>query len=109
MGATSPARVRPSDRAWFYLVLLFIGLNAVDLGMTYRLVDLGAVELNPVMASALGTGWMWAIGLKGSITIGVAAGLWFGRRHRIVRQAGVAFVGVFAVLALYQLVNVWTI
>ncbi|MEE9582281.1 MAG: DUF5658 family protein [Acidimicrobiia bacterium] len=109
MGATSLTRVRPSDRAWFYLVLMFVGLNAVDLGMTYRLVDLGAVELNPVMASALGAGWMWAIGLKGSITIGVAAGLWLGRRHRIVRQAGVAFVGVFAVLALYQLVNIWTI
>jgi hypothetical protein len=88
---------------------MFIGLNAADLGMTYRLVDLGAVELNPVMASALGAGWMWAIGLKGLITIGVAAGLWFGRRHRIVRRAGMAFVGVFAVLALYQLVNIWTI
>ncbi len=88
---------------------MFVGLNAVDLGMTYRLVDLGAVELNPAMASALGAGWMWAIGLKGSITIGVAAGLWLGRQHRIVRQAGVAFVGVFAVLALYQLVNIWAI
>ena len=109
MGATSLAQVQPSDRVWFYLVLMFIGLNAVDLGMTYHLVDLGAVELNPIMASALGAGWMWAIGLKGSITIGVAAGLWFGRRHRIVRQAGVAFVGVFAVLALYQLVNIWTV
>ncbi len=106
---TTIAQTRPSDRAWLYLIMVFIALNAVDLGMTYRLVDLGAVELNPIMASALGAGWMWAIGLKGSITIGVAAGLWFGRRHRLVRQAGVAFVAVFAVLALYQLVNIWAI
>ncbi len=106
---TTRAQTPPSDRAWLYLVLVFIGLNAVDLGMTYRLIDLGAVELNPVMAAALGAGWMWAIGLKGSITIGVAAGLWLGRRHRIVRRAGVGFIGVFAVLVLYQLVNTWVI
>ena len=59
------AQARPSDRAWLYLILVFIALNAVDLGMTYRLVDLGAVELNPIMAAALNAGWMWAIGLKG--------------------------------------------
>ncbi len=106
---TTLAQTRPSDRTWLYLILVFIALNAVDLGMTYRLVDLGAVELNPIMAAALSAGWMWAIGLKGSITIGVAAGLWFGRRHRLVRQAGVAFVAVFAVLALYQLVNIQAI
>jgi hypothetical protein len=106
---TTFAQARPSDRAWLYLILVFIALNAVDLSMTYRLVDLGAVELNPIMAAALNAGWMWAIGLKGSITIGVAAGLWFGRRHRLVRQAGVAFVAVFAVLALYQLVNIQAI
>ena len=103
---TTLAQTRQSDRTWLYLILVFIALNAFDLGMTYRLVDLGAVELNPIMAAALSAGWMWAIGLKGSITIGVAAGLWFGRRHRLVRQAGVAFVAVFAVLALYQLVNI---
>ncbi|MCH7585378.1 MAG: hypothetical protein IH941_09515 [Acidobacteria bacterium] len=106
---TTRAQTRPSDRAWLYLVLVFIGLNAVDLGMTYRLIDLGAVELNPIMAAALGAGWMWAIGLKGSITIGIAAGLWLGRRYRIVRRAGVGFIGVFAVLVLYQLVNTWVI
>ena len=62
-----------------------------------------------IMAAALGAGWMWAIGLKGSITIGIAAGLWLGRRYRIVRRAGVGFIGVFAVLVLYQLVNTWVI
>jgi hypothetical protein len=87
-----------SDRAWFYLVLWFIGLNAFDLAMTLRTVELGAVELNPIMASFLDAGWAAAAAFKGVITLGVAAGLWFGRRHRIVRQAGVGFVGVFAVL-----------
>ena len=50
---TTLAQARPSDRAWLYLILVFIALNAVDLGLTYRLVDLGAVELNPIMAAAL--------------------------------------------------------
>ena len=105
---TDLVRVRLSDRAWFYLVLWFVGLNAVDLGMTLLLVDLGAVELNPVMALVLDTGWAWAAAFKGFITFGVAAGLWFGRRHRIVRRAGAAFVGVFAGLAIYQVVDVWS-
>ena len=86
-------------------MLWFIALNVADLGMTMRLVDLGAVELNPAMAAALDAGWPWAATLKGSMTFGVAAGLWFGRRHRIVRRAGAAFVAVLAVLMIYQLVD----
>jgi hypothetical protein len=97
-----------SDRAWLYVVLWFIGLNAFDLAMTLRTVDLGAVELNPVMASALAAGLGWAVALKGVVTAGVAAGLWFGRRHRIVRRAGVGFVAAFVALAAYQLLNLWS-
>ena len=99
--------LRWSDRAWFYLVASFVALSAADLGMTLRLVDLGAVELNPVMASVLDAGWAWATVFKGSITFGVTTGLWFGRRHRIVRQTGAAFVAVLVAVTIYQLVNLW--
>ena len=97
------------DRPWLYVVLGFIGLNAFDLAMTLRSVELGAVELNPVMASLLGAGWAAAATFKGVITLGVAAGLWFGRGHRIVRQAGIGFVGVLVVLAAYQVVSLASI
>ena len=100
--------VRPSDRAWLALVLWFVALNAFDLAMTLRTVELGAVELNPVMASALAAGLGWAAALKGVVTLGVATGLWFGRRHQIVRRAGVGFVGVFVILVVYQLLNLWS-
>jgi len=101
--------VRSSDRAWFALILWFVALNALDLAMTLRTVDLGAVELNPVMASALAAGLGWAVALKGVVTAGVAAGLWFGRRHQAVRRAGVGFVAVFVMLAVYQLLNLWSV
>lgn len=98
---------QPSDRTWSYVVSWFIGLSALDLVLTLRLLDLGAVELNPVVRATLSAGWTWAAGVKGIVTAAVAAGLWFGRGHQIVRRTGVTFVGVFGLLTFYELVNVW--
>jgi hypothetical protein len=94
-----------SDRGWLLLVLLFVALNALDLGMTLRLVDLGAAELNPLMAAAIDNGWQSAAAFKGTIAVGVAAGLWFGRDHRIVRQTGVGFIVLLTLVSTYELVD----
>ncbi len=98
---------RLSDRDWFQVVLWFVALNVLDLGMTLHLVERGAVEMNPLMATLLAAGWEWAAVFKGVVTFGVAAGLWLGRRHLFVRRTGIAFVGLFAVITFYQLVDLW--
>ncbi len=96
---------RLTDRDWSVLVMWFIALNVLDLGLTLHLVGRGAVEMNPVMAALLDAGWEWATLFKVSVTLGVAAGLWWGRRHLFVRRTGIAFVVLFAVITLYQVID----
>jgi len=98
---------RLSDRAWSQVVLWFVALSLLDLGLTLHLVERGAVEMNPLMARLLAGGWEGAAVFKGAITVGVAVGLWFGRRHRQVRRTGIAFVGLFAAIIAYQLFDLW--
>lgn len=97
--------VQLSDRVWTQVVGAFVALSALDLALTVRLTDLGAVELNPLMAAFLEAGWLWAAAFKATITLGVAAGLWFGRHHRVVRQTAIAFVAVFTLLVSYEVAN----
>ena len=94
-----------SDRRWTLIVGAFVTLSALDLTLTMRLTELGAIELNPFMAGFLDAGWLWAASFKAVITVGVATGLWFGRAHRLVRQTAIGFVAVFAVLVSYQVAN----
>ena len=96
-----------SDRRWTLIVGAFVTLSALDLALTMRLTELGAMELNPLMAGFLDAGWLWAASFKAAITLGVAAGLWFGRGHRLVRQTAVGFVAVFTTLVGYQVANLW--
>ena len=103
--ASNPFRL--ADRDWALVVGWFVALNVLDLGLTLHLIGMGAQEMNPIMASLLEAGWEWAALYKGALTLAVAAGLWWGRRHRIVRRTGIAFVILFAVVTVYQVVGVW--
>jgi len=90
---------------WAHVVLWFVALNLADLGLTLHLVARGATEMNPLMAHLLEAGWHHAAAFKVAVTIAVAVGLWAGRRHRLVRHTGVAFLGVYALVVAYQLVG----
>ncbi len=72
---------------------------------TLTLLDRGATELNPVMAALLEAGPIWAVLFKLAVTAAVAAGLWWGRRHRLVRIAGLGFVAALSVVVAYEMVN----
>jgi hypothetical protein len=97
--------LRLADRGWLLLVGLFVTLNLADLGLTLHLVARGATELNPLMAFLLEAGWEWAAAFKTLVTLGVAVGLWLGRRHLLVRRAGVAFLVLLFVVTLYQVID----
>ncbi len=79
-------------------------LNAVDLILTMRALDLGATELNPVMAGLLGFDPVVAAAFKMTLVGTVAIGLWVLRRYRRVLEASLLLVGTFAVLTGYHLV-----
>lgn len=95
------------DAAWAQVVLWFVALNILDLGLTLHLVSRGAVEMNPVMARLLEAGWGYATTFKLVVTAGVAVGLWLGRRHRLVRRTGVAFLVIFGLVLAHMLVGLW--
>jgi hypothetical protein len=104
-GGVGAASTRLSEREWLSVVAAFVALSALDLALTLGLVDRGAVEMNPFMAGMLAQGWGWTAAFKGAITLGVAVGLWLGRRHRQVRRAGIGFVVLLAAVVLYQLID----
>ncbi|HAX81683.1 MAG TPA: hypothetical protein DCY40_03825 [Actinobacteria bacterium] len=104
---TALAGSQISDRDWALVVMWFVALNVLDLGLTLHLVDRGAVEMNPVMAALLDGGWGWAAAFKLVTSAGVAAGLWVGRRHLLVRRTGIAFLILLAAITVYQVVDVW--
>lgn len=101
--------LRADERAWAGLIGCFVALNVLDLALTAHLISRGAVELNPIMAMLLDSGWQAAAGLKASVTLGVAVGLWWGRDHRLVRRTGVGFVVLFAAITAYQTLGVWVV
>ena len=104
---TAISRTRLSDGGWALVVLWFVALNMLDLGLTLHLVNQGAVEMNPIMSALLETRWESAALFKVLTTTAVAAGLWFGRRHLLVRRTGIAFVAFFVLLIAYQVIDVW--
>jgi hypothetical protein len=93
------------DVGWAQVVAWFVALNLADLFLTLHLVSRGATEMNPVMAGLLDAGWGHATAFKVAVTLGVAAGLWLGRGHRLVRTTGLAFVAIFGLVVAYQLIG----
>lgn len=103
----TPTNSRISDRDWALVVWWFLALNILDLGLTLHLVERGAVEMNPLMAALLDSGWEWAAVFKVVTSTGVAVGLWLGRRHLVVRRTGSAFLILLGSITLYQVIDVW--
>lgn len=94
-------RYRPRSLA---LVLIAIAtLNIADLLLTLRVIELGAVELNPIMAALIESGPLLASLFKVSIGLGVVAAMWAMRRYRRVLEASLLLLGGFTVLVVYSL------
>lgn len=78
-------------------------LNIADLVLTLRALELGAVELNPIMATLIGADPLLASVFKVAIVLGVAAAMWMMRRYRRVLEASLVLLGGFTVLIGYSL------
>ncbi len=86
------------------IVLLAVALlNIADLALTLRALELGATELNPIMAALLDLDPLIAAIFKGTIVLGVVTIMWIMRRYRQVLEASLLLVAGFTVLMLYSL------
>jgi hypothetical protein len=94
--AASPVRYGTVAAAIFVL-------NMVDLLLTYRALERGAIELNPVMAALLDAGY----GVAGVVKIGVSALVvvlgWRLRRYRRVVEVSLLLAVVLGAVVLYHL------
>ena len=83
------------------LAIALLALNVLDLVVTQVAIDhLGAIELNPVMAPAIGT--VWATALKVIIPLAVVA---LASRSRHIRAVHV----LRGAVALYLAITVFTL
>ena len=88
------------------LVLLF-ALNIADIVLTKHLVDLGAVELNPIISYLLSLNFAWAVLFKIAVSISFTLIAIAMREHIASMRLMVAGANIFlALLVAYQLVGI---
>jgi len=96
-------RRSPALIAW--CVAGIVALSAADLLLTWRLIALGASEINPVMARLYDSGLVSAAALKGAVTLALVGGIWLMRRYRRVLEFSVAALVLLAALVAYEAVG----
>jgi hypothetical protein len=94
--------LRRSPATLAVLLAAFAVLNAADVVVTLRALDLGATELNPVMASLVEAGPVQAAVLKAVVTAAVIAGIWLLRRYQRILELALLLAVGMAVLLAYQ-------
>lgn len=78
--------------------------NGADLVLTLRAIDLGATELNPVMAGLISASPVAAGAFKVAVASGVAVAFWALRRYRRVLETSLAVLAGMAVVLGYHAV-----
>lgn len=90
------------DRLVAVCLAAIVVLNLADLALTRVLIDLGASEVNPIMAGLLAAGVIPAVAVKVAVTIAVVAGVWVMRRYRRMLEFSLVLLGFLVLLAAYQ-------
>lgn len=83
----------------------FVALNALDMLLTWRALQLGAVEANPVMAGLLGFDLGLAVAFKLTVGVAVALVIWRMRRYRRVLETSLILVAGFSLLLAYHAIG----
>lgn len=103
-GAATAALLYLRERPRLVLELLLIVnlLSILDLTMTHRVLALGAIELNPLMAHLLATDGTVAAAVKLALVGLGTLGIWLLRRRRPALQAALLLLAVFGLVVVYQ-------
>jgi hypothetical protein len=96
-------RLRDSTAALVGVLVAINLLNVVDLLLTFLLLGDGAMEGNPVMRALIGNDPLIAMFVKIALVALVTLGIWRQRRYRIILGTAVVILGVFIVLAAYEI------
>jgi hypothetical protein len=83
----------------------FVALNALDMLLTWRALQLGAIEANPIMAGLLGFDPGLAAAFKLTVGAGVALVIWRMRRYRRVLETSLVLLAGFSLLLAYHAVG----
>lgn len=100
----SAYRFRPHLLA--VVLVAIAALNVADLLLTVRALDLGAAELNPIMAALLEVDMALASTFKVTIGVAVVATMWLLRRYRLILEASLVILAGFTLLTAYSAVSV---
>jgi hypothetical protein len=87
------------------LLILINVLSAVDLFITFNVLRLGAIELNPVMAYLLDLGPLPATLAKIGVMVAATGGLWLLRRHRAALTTALVLVVVYGSLVTFEMIG----
>lgn len=88
------------------LLILVNLLSALDLVITFNVLRLGAMELNPVMAYLLDLGPLPAALAKLGVMVAATGGLWLLRRYRAALATALVVLAVYGSLVTYEVVGV---
>ena len=97
------AKARMVDNSWS-LVLLWL-LNLEDVALTHSALSLGAVEVNVVMSFFLRYGFAEAALIKMAVVTLGSLYLWSQRRHTATLVASVGLATVYALVVVFQVLQ----
>jgi hypothetical protein len=95
---------RPLSPGVLLAALAVIGLNLLDAFCTLRHVELGAVEVNPIMRMLLGISPLAFMVGKHLLAAGGVLGIVAQARHSAARRVlGLVLLPVYAAIGIYQI------
>jgi hypothetical protein len=87
------------------LLILINILSAVDLFITFNVLRLGAIELNPLMAYLLDLGPLPATLAKVGVMVAATGGLWLLRGHRPALTTALVLLVAYGTLVTFEMVG----
>jgi hypothetical protein len=98
-------RITESPEKAALLMVSIVALNVADMAFTFRALDRGLQEVNPVMAGLLDTGHGVAAFVKIGVSIALGAAGWWFRRYRRVIEAALVVAALMGTVVLYHLLT----
>lgn len=98
-------RLRNDPVLLLELLILINVLSALDLFITFNVLRLGAIELNPLMAYLLDLGPLPATLAKIGVMVAATGGLWLLRGHRAALTTALVLVTAYGSLVTFEMVG----
>ncbi|NLE22791.1 MAG: hypothetical protein GX624_08445 [Actinobacteria bacterium] len=102
---TPALRLRDQPVLFLELLIMINLLSVLDLLITLIVLEMGAAELNPLMAYLIDAGPVQAAGVKIGVVALATLGLWLLRRYRAALTTAVILFAAYASLVIFELVG----